>query len=230
MYLPRLTLLLPILYCCISGCSHETKQTGKIDSTKVSIQPEAITQECSYTNLSKEFDIKVFLKRFKVEDSPFDSCIVDLTLFDKQNHQKIDILEFTSSYFWPDFFQNCNKGVYYSTNVDIENGKSDENYPGDIIIADLNFDGKEDIAVIQSFGATTGGYYIFYLQKFKKFVLDEYLTYTVGHFPTKTNKYKRTLTTYQHANARYLGEQIYFLDKKTNKWRQKSHKFVPYIE
>ncbi|WP_147322702.1 XAC2610-related protein [Emticicia sp. C21] len=194
--------------------------------TKISAQQQAVIQQCSYTDLSKEFDVKIFLRRFERKDDIYDSCTINLTISDKLTHQKMDTLYINPSFYAPDVFKKCNHVLSYSTKVSFE-GVGDDNDYGDIIIADLNFDNKDDIAVINNSGGNGGVFYNYYIQENKKFVLNRYLTDSMNYFPTKINKSKRTLTTYVHASAVSLGEHIYYLTADKG-WIEKSHKFVPY--
>lgn len=78
---------------------------------------------------------------------------------------------------------------------------------GDIVVADFNFESREDIA-IRSDDENGGTYYRFYIQeKDKLFKLDSFLTDSMSIVPTYFNRTKKTLTTYQHAGVR-LGEQF----------------------
>jgi len=100
-----------------------------------------------------------------------------------------------------------------------------DNYFGDIVVADLNFDGNDDITIINDSGGNGGSEYIYYTQTtFKKFVLEPFLTDSVVYFPTQIDKVKKQLTTYVHAGACCVGRHIYQYDKMKNSWHQIRHK------
>jgi hypothetical protein len=95
-----------------------------------------------------------------------------------------------------------------------------------MVICDLNFDHKDDIAIICNSGGNGGPAYNYYLQGLNKtFNIDKYLTDTMSYFPAKINAKNRTLVTYVLAGVCCLGEHTYKLDG-TNKWTEKSHKTI----
>lgn len=61
------------------------------------------------------------------------------------------------------------------------------------IVCDINFDGKEDFAIVKS-NSNAGILYAFYIQKDNKFELDKDLTENMGFFPKKINPKEKTLT------------------------------------
>ncbi|RYU92968.1 XAC2610-related protein [Emticicia agri] len=220
-------LLITICCCYLLSCTNKHEQHNKQDSTTIAVQP-TVSIECDYKNLSKEFDLKLFFNRYKTT-TVNDSCIVRLIISDKIDHHVIDTLLLTSIYYYDNVFKDCNHVLSYSTKVDFK-GVGDDNDYGNIVIADLNFDNKEDIAVINDSGGNGGVFYNYYLQENQKFVLDKYLTDSMTYFPTKINKANRTLITYVHANAYQLAEHVYYFNNKTNNWIEKSQKFIPPIK
>ena len=114
----------------------------------------------------------------------------------------------------------------YSTKFNIEKKIVDNNY-GDIIVADFNFDNKDDIALVNDMGGNGGVFYSYYIQnKDRKFIKDVYLTDSMTYFPSKINKNSKTLITYVHAGVCGLGEHIYRLDINKNCWKDESHKII----
>lgn len=102
-----------------------------------------------------------------------------------------------------------------------------DNYFGDIVIADLNFDSKDDIALMREYGGNGGPLYSYFIQtRDNKFVLDEFLTDSVIYFPSNIDKSKHRLITYVHAGACCVGEHIYHFDKTTNEWNQISNRML----
>jgi hypothetical protein len=114
----------------------------------------------------------------------------------------------------------------YTTKFKADRAISD-NFFGDIVVADLNFDGNDDIAVVNNGGGNGGPLYNFYIQtNDKRFVLDNFLTDSVMYFPTKIIKAKKRLITYVHAGACCVGENIYQYNKTKNTWTQTNHKII----
>ena len=114
----------------------------------------------------------------------------------------------------------------YSTKFN-SNMKVVDNYYGDIVVADLNFDGKEDIAVTNDSGGNGGTFYSYFTQADSNtFILDEFLTDSMSYFPTKINDGKRMRVTYAHAGVCGLGETVYQLDQKAKRWKRKRHRLI----
>jgi hypothetical protein len=168
----------------------------------------------------------VLFKRFKNVDEFHDSCIVKLVLTDKRSETVFDTLEIHSNSYFSYFFQDPKNVLSYSTNFNSDRQISD-NYFGDIIVADLNFDNKDDIAIINDSGGNGGSFYSYFLQGSEKdFTLDYFLTDSMTYFPKKINKRNRTLVTYVHAGACCVGEHVYLFSKSNSKWTEKSHKIL----
>jgi hypothetical protein len=90
---------------------------------------------------------------------------------------------------------------------------------GDLIIADLNFNGREDIAVKYDSGGNGGPIYNFYLQDNDgHFYKDNYLTTYVGSFPADIEPNKKTITTQIHANVSQEARKTFRYNSRTKKW------------
>lgn len=225
------TMRLIFLILLVTSCSAKHTKEAKPATTQ---EPAMLPKETydsissnSYAlkNLSAEFDVNIFCMRFSNADF-HDSCIVKIGLTDKGGSTILDSISVISTFYFSDFFQDTANVISYSTNVNIA-GKGLDNYYGDLIVADLNFDGKDDIAVINDSGGNGGAFYSYFIQNGRqKFLLDNFLTDSMVYFPTKINKVNKTLTTYVHAGACCMGEHIYHFHSVKNAWRQTSHKIL----
>lgn len=179
---------------------------------------------CNQTNLSNQFDLLIKFKRYTDTLARQDSCTLHIIIKDKDSEKIRDNISLTSFFYFDNIFSSCDRVTSYSTNCNTEHQIID-NYFGDIVVADLNFDNKDDIAVINDSGGNGGPLYSYFVQsKEGKFVLDAYLTDSVTYFPYKIDKTTNRLVTNVHAGACCVGVHIYHLDKKMNKWSQLSHK------
>jgi hypothetical protein len=221
-----------ILTVLIYGCS--SRQTPKDNSNpgakltgNISKFNLGSTIHCEQKNLSYQFDLSINFKRFTDTIEVHDSCSVAVFIKDKNSQIKLDSIFITSVFYTGDLFFNCDSmTISYSTKYNSNRPVSD-NYFGDIIVADLNFDNKDDIAIINDSGGNGGPLYSYFIQKDNnRFVEDKFLTDSVTYFPHKIDKSKHRLITYVHAGACCVGEHIYNLDKTTNKWKQTSHKLL----
>jgi hypothetical protein len=174
-------------------------------------------QECYHNDLSIFYDIKTKIKR--VETNP-DSCIITVAVIDKKTKDTIQIIRLTSNSLFADCFINCKSVRSYTTKKNLDSLVVDNDY-GDLIIADFNFDGKEDIAIKNNSGGNGGPTYDFYTQNtHNHFDIDKFLTQKVGFFPCEINKKDYTLITHVHANAYQYCSTTYKHNKITNKWKE----------
>jgi hypothetical protein len=203
------------------------KQKNEISTIK---KDSVLIQECFYTDLSNTFDYKIHFKRMFNVDGIHDSCIVQLNIIDKKTHIQVDSLIVYSTFLYGIVFQNCNNARSYITGKNEHKEVADNDY-GELIIADYNFDSREDIALIRDSGGNGGPVYNFYIQgDNNKFLLDKYLTDSMEFFPSEFNKKKRSLVIYVHAGACWIGEHKYHINKKTGQWKQLSHKLINVCE
>lgn len=179
------------------------------------------SQTCEHIELSNQFDIKSELKRIKE-----DSCIVIITIKEKESNKTKETIKFSSSYFFDKVFKDCKSVRSYQTHFNDTINVVDNDF-GDLIVADFNFDGLDDIAVIKDSGGNGGPIYNFYAQGTNgRFCLDNFLSDQMKFFPMKINSQDKTLVTYVHAGVHKLSEMIYSYNSQTNSWMRISYKII----
>jgi hypothetical protein len=190
--------------------------------------PLAFSQECLHTNLITTHHIVVYTKWYgSKEHTLSDSLDVTIELININTKVKQQ-LHFGSSWMANDFYTNCSRVKSYVTGFNKDSVAVDNDY-GDIVVADFNFDNKADIAFKQNAGGNGGPGYMFYLQdEHGTFVLDAYLTGTMGYFPVKIDSKKRKLITLVHANVYEMGENTYSYNAKKKTWKMTRHRYVKY--
>lgn len=187
----------------------------------VRLSPWAYNQTCVHSDLSSQFNIGTDFKRIKD-----DSCIVIIAIKDKDSNKTKESIKYSSLYLFDTVFKNCESVRSYQTHVNDTIEVVDNDY-GDLIIADFNFDGLDDIAVIKDSGGNGGPLYNFYTQgKNGRFYFDKFLSEKMEFFPTKINSQDKTLVTYVHAGVCGLSEMIYSYNSKTSTWQRISHKII----
>jgi hypothetical protein len=115
---------------------------------------------------------------------------------------------------------NCSSRSYvtgYNKNAEVIDGDW-----GDIVVADLNFDGKEDFAIVRAQAPTGAGIEVFdfYLQnKDGKFVKDIFLSSQMELCPSKIDTHNHILTTesYGSASAKIYRQRFKY-NPATGKW------------
>lgn len=187
-------------------------------------------QKCVHSDLSMKFDFTTVVKRTKSTDEYNDSCIVTVIVKNRSTQQVVQKMEVVSLDLFGGAYTNCNAVRSFTTGKNIDSIASDNDY-GDFVVADFNFDLREDIAFKNDSGGNGGPFYSYYIQnKDGFFVPEKYLTETMAYFPWKLNAKNKTLKTLVHANAREMCETTYKLNTSTNKWSKIKRKFVPYPE
>ena len=179
------------------------------------------SQKCIHADLSDQFNIGTDFKRINN-----DSCIVTVAIKDKESYKTKESIRITSMFLFDKVFKSCESVRSYQTHVNDTIQAVDNDY-GDLIVADFNFDGLDDFAIIKDSGGNAGVLYNFYTQsKNGRFYLDKFLTDKMEFFPTRINVNEKTLVTYVHAGVCWIGEHVYKLNDKTQTWFEKSHKII----
>ena len=107
---------------------------------------------------------------------------------------------------------NCENVRSYSTNVNDTLIALDNDY-GDLIIADFNFDNKDDFAIKRNSGGNGGPEYDYFLQSSNNnFIKNSYLSDSLVFFPSEISKEKKCLMTLVHAGVCHMGKHIYHYD------------------
>lgn len=179
----------------------------------------ARAQSCIYTDLSKTFNYQIKVNRIKPKGEVFSDAKIRLDIYSKRNNQLIQSIVFDASFLFDEAYAKCNTVRSYITGYHQHAEEIDYDF-GDLIIADLNADGLEDIAIKQDSGGNGGPEYNFYLQtKLHRFEQDHFLTDSVGSFPRYINPEKRTITTQIHANAYQESKKTFRYNPATRKWK-----------
>lgn len=180
-------------------------------------------QNCVQKNLSNNFDFSSKVMRAK-KDATIDSTTITITVTDKKSN-KSQTIRYGSNWLFKSDFSDCNNMRSYITSQNLK--KDPEEDFGDMIIADLNFDGRDDIALKYDSWGNSGPLYYYYIQDSSgKFNRNEFLSDEMGLFPTKIDSKNKLLVTYGHAGVEQVGEHVYALNTRSNKWYQKSYRVV----
>lgn len=148
------------------------------------------------------------------------ACKIIITISDKNSGKRIQDFEIESEFILiNESFINCdfNKSFITGKNLHI---KAIENDYGNLIVADFNFDNKEDFAVKREEGGNGGPLYNFYIQdENNKFLLDDFLSNTMVWFPFEINKAEETLSTYIRMNSLEEEKLVYKYYSQSGEWK-----------
>lgn len=180
-------------------------------------------QKCIHKNLSKDFDISVEVTRFS--DKQMDETLVNI-IIQKKSGDKPQEIEFVSESLFEESYMSCDAVMSHTTGVNKDLKVVDNDY-GDIVVADLNFDGKEDLAIKKAEGGDAGPLYFFYLQTGEgEFEIDDFLTDSMAYFPFVIDAKAKHLITLVYANDYQMNETVFELKGKKN-WKEVSNRLVP---
>ncbi|MEZ5046847.1 MAG: hypothetical protein R2831_07620 [Chitinophagaceae bacterium] len=178
-------------------------------SPKNKFQNLASNEKLSYTNflhpqLSNQFNIKVH-----VEKNQEHIQNMSLGIYDKKSNALLDsFIINTDNTYRNDlfYFQNTQS---FCTNYNV-NKENREYNTGDIIVADFNFDNKDDIAVRQFRSTDSNVNYHFYIQQNDHtFCYNSFLSESMSLFPSKIDKQTKTLTTEYKTNQKKTTQKNY---------------------
>lgn len=185
----------------------------------------ASAQRCNYTDLSDEFEFATNMRRYKV-GKVGDSCQVRIFVTNKRNNQPLQKISYSSLDFFDDAFLNCENVRSYTTGKNKKNEVENGNY-GDLVVADFNFDGKEDFAVINHSGGISGPSYSFYMQvKDKQFELDSMMSSLVNFFPAEMHRTAKKLVTIVPVSAGEKTRTVFQYHRRSKSWSKVHQEFI----
>jgi hypothetical protein len=232
----KILFLLSALAFVAGACKQTTKQPTDIPISLNTIDTphlERTTSNCKHTELSAKFDIELDIEHYLysiADEYLSDSVIVKLQINNKLTQKLLDSIVFNPNssgcFFYTASEYGCNDVTSYSTGFNADREIFD-NYFGTVVVADLNFDGKDDIAMVLDSGASSGPRYIFFIQNDEgKFIEDKFLTEEMSYFPDEIDRPHRKLTTYVHLNAVSYSKSVYQLDLDAKAWKQISYEVL----
>jgi hypothetical protein len=160
------------------------------------------------------------MSRVSRANEKVDSCVINLKIFNKSNGTLVQTIQFDSEFIYPEVFTRYDFVRSYITGINQKKPAENGNF-GDFIVADFNFDNKEDFAVISNSSPIGETHYSFYIQDNNgKYVLDKFLTEEMSIFPDEIDSVNNSLTTIALAGSTGLCKTTYIYDKRKMKWNQ----------
>ena len=232
----NMKLIILFLTAMLGSCS-SLKTSYKADANisqnsitidSVFVLDSIIVKEHLFKDLSYTHNFKItFFGLFKNGEEKEEEHYWEIIIYDKEMNV-VDSIHQPIYWFYAESI-DLNSYRSYITGIN-KDEQAFDNYYGDFIVADFNFDSKNDFAIINSMGGNGGPLYSYYIQQDDgKFVLDTFLTNSMIFFPTKIDSKNRRLTTYVHAGVCWIGEHIYKLNK-TNKWKEIRRRIIDVCE
>ena len=172
-------------------------------------------KNCIDSKTSKNFNFDISL--ISKDENNLGKAEIIIKIIDKKRNEEIQKISFMSEFILKsESFKNGKNNKSYPSNTHLI---SIENDFGDLIVADLNFDGKEDIAIKREEGGNGGPLYNYYIQSESyQFILDEYLTNEMSYFPDYIDNKGKSLHVNVRANSSTKEGVNYHYDKFNNVW------------
>lgn len=169
---------------------------------------------CRYTKLSEEFDFALSVDMDVNNDN--DCVYAYINIISKATNTSIQKIRFKYEDRFPSSFYDCNARSFATRyNLDAVN---DSGYLGDMVVGDLNFDNREDFALLWNYGAHSS-YYRYYIQyDTGHFVFNKYLTNKLESFPTKFDTINHTFEVDNIVGAWGYNLNAYKFDSEVNKF------------
>lgn len=184
-------------------------------------------KECLQTKLSNKYDYKIscVVKKDTLYSNYYIARVKVLISEKGKNIFKLKVNKLYPGLCFITFFEDCNQfrslTTKYLNEVEIV-----DNYLGDFVVADFNFDNKEDFAIRTYFYSNGGPYYEYFLQTDnQKFIKDSFLSDEMIFFPSKFDFKNKRLINYVHASVHGVHENIYQL-LKNGKWEYVQSEYI----
>lgn len=185
------------------------------------VSVSSYSQACRDNIISKKFDFEISSK--STDSNDLGSVEIKIKIFSHGKKNLIQIINIESkSILKSKSFRNCSDHKSYLKNVNSVIKAYDYDF-GDVIVADFNFDGKEDLAIKREEGGNGGPLYNFYLQsENKRFLIDNFLSNEMKTFPyffDTRNKFLRVSKRIDSIKYEIITYQYF---SKNNLWKVKS--------
>lgn len=150
--------------------------------------PNCKNKSHSLNNISPVFNFIITITKYK-EDAPDVPTELLIEIQNKQNSVIVDKIHFKPECLFSGISDN--ECASYINKQETKEGIGDYHK---FIVADLNFDGKEDFAIINYEGSNAGPQYAYYIQnKIGKFEQSNDLTDNMRFFPVEINNEDKSL-------------------------------------
>jgi len=208
----------------VSNLPPEKEETVRHDSA----------HKCYHTDLMNDLDVETDIRRIvywpKDNDALEDSFLVKVNFYNKETKNWMQTIKFGAIHFYSDAYFDCKAVRSYSTGKNKNAMIYDYDF-GDVVVADLNFDSKEDIAIKYDSGGNGSPVYRFYLQNEDgKFVFNRYMTDSIGSFPYLILPENKLLITKIHHSSESEFKTTFKYNEKTRKWKKIEAKVVQWDE
>lgn len=165
-------------------------------------------QQCMYGDLSNDYGFEIEITRIPrrfSKPNANDSCTIHFKTISKYKSGILSAGTRLEGNINENSFKDCNNSRSYATLKDVNKATTNNDY-GDLIVADFNFDGLDDVAVKRYDDPDAIPKYTFFVQlpDCRHFVVENFLTFEVAYFPSFIDNSTKMLTvTICNSTMRY---------------------------
>jgi hypothetical protein len=171
-----------------------------------------------HRELSGTFNYLTNIKRIKTSNGDLDSCNVVIKVKSKDNSKIYFTIRFTTMFLFDSSYTQCNRTRSYITGINGGMQILDWDY-GDLIVADFNFDNREDFAFKKEEFNASGPIYDYYIQKSDStFKREKFLSDSLPCFPHYFNRNEKTLTCMCFSGYSYISKEVFKYYSESEKW------------
>lgn len=218
-----MTLYLFVFFIILMSCSSE-QSYNLSEKEMLEIKPSLKhtthfipPQKCTFENLSKTYIYEI-CRNIEKKGNVLQYSDLKIIITEKKSLQIIDSIYINNLGYFTILEEKCSDAKSYQTNQNINEAIVD-NYFGFFIVADFNFDKRDDFAFLNGFESTSGPYYDFYTQgKNNSFEKDVFLTDSIGFFPSFIDRKNKVLTTEMSLGVWGRSKIKYYFDEEKNSW------------
>ncbi len=170
---------------------------------------------CTHKKLSNLYKIKSKIVTYVSSKYKVDTVILEIS---NKRTNKVQVIHVATGILYDSMYKNCDFVRSYSTGFNKKNSVVDNMF-GDIVVADLNFDKREDIAVVRDAGGNGGPLYAYYFQSSSGvFEIDTFLSNNMPYFPIEINSADSILKNSYHCGATCVNSDVFTISSKTGNW------------
>jgi hypothetical protein len=175
-----------------------------------------------YTDFSNSYDYSLIYYE-KLKGKYVDSHFWTIMIFDKVGNLVDSIIQdvYVNRADFVDFKQS--RSFITGKNTDL---KVLDNYYGEFVVADFNFDSKDDFAIRNDLGGNGGAFYSFYINIGSGFELSNFLTDSLLYMPYEYDKNNKRLKSSYFSTVCGFVEEVLQYSQENASWDFISRKFV----
>lgn len=186
----------------------------------LAISTLTMAQNCNHINLSLKYNYKISVVKKKDEDDFLRTTKIIVEIMNKSTKKAVQRIIISEDLdLMESDYTDCNYSRSYVTSKSIKKQDTEDGINQDIVVGDINFDGKEDLAIKVASGNSGTLYKFFAMTKEGLFQEDNFLHKNVGYYPNEMNSKNKTITTWRPLGVDGVTQSVFKYDEALQKWK-----------